>query len=245
MKNWIIKEEWFNNQEITANENRFLCGNGYLGIRGALEEFQKEKLPAVNLSGIYDRVGDGWREPLNAPNPLYTRMKVDGEYYFLPEKEPVSHTQELDFKHGLVRRHTTFHTKRGSVTVESEHFASMADCHLIGMRYIVMADFHADLEIQTGIDGDVWDIHGPHYDDVRFEQKDKRILVDAITHEKKTKNEDHFIGSVLSQILISPWSSKKWQQCTRQMIAKIHKVHPKNLLQRVWSLDMKNSGKDI
>lgn len=42
MKNWIIKEEWFNNQEITANENRFLCGNGYLGIRGALEEFQKE-----------------------------------------------------------------------------------------------------------------------------------------------------------------------------------------------------------
>ena len=179
MKNWIIKEEWFNNQEITANENRFLCGNGYLGIRGALEEFQKEKLPAVNLSGIYDRVGDGWREPLNAPNPLYTRMKVDGE------KEPVSHTQELDFKHGLVRRHTTFHTKRGSVTVESEHFASMADCHLIGMRYIVMADFHADLEIQTGIDGDVWDIHGPHYDDVRFEQKDKRILVDAITHEKK------------------------------------------------------------
>ena len=103
MKNWIIKEEWFNNQEITANENRFLCGNGYLGIRGALEEFQKEKLPAVNLSGIYDRVGDGWREPLNAPNPLYTRMKVDGEYYFLPEKEPVSHTQELDFKHGLVR----------------------------------------------------------------------------------------------------------------------------------------------
>ena len=153
MKNWIIKEEWFNNQEITANENRFLCGNGYLGIRGALEEFQKEKLPAVNLSGIYDRVGDGWREPLNAPNPLYTRMKVDGEYYFLPEKEPVSHTQELDFKHGLVRRHTTFHTKRGSVTVESEHFASMADCHLIGMRYIVMADFHADLEIQTGIDG--------------------------------------------------------------------------------------------
>ena len=182
MKNWIIKEEWFNNQEITANENRFLCGNGYLGIRGALEEFQKEKLPAVNLSGIYDRVGDGWREPLNAPNPLYTRMKVDGEYYFLPEKEPVSHTQELDFKHGLVRRHTTFHTKRGSVTVESEHFASMADCHLIGMRYIVMADFHADLEIQTGIDGDVWDIHGPHYDDVRFEQKDKRILVDAITH---------------------------------------------------------------
>lgn len=86
MKNWIIKEEWFNNQEITANENRFLCGNGYLGIRGALEEFQKEKLPAVNLSGIYDRVGDGWREPLNAPNPLYTRMKVDGEYYFYRKK---------------------------------------------------------------------------------------------------------------------------------------------------------------
>ena len=55
MKNWIIKEEWFNNQEITANENRFLCGNGYLGIRGALEEFQKEKPRSVRMSRhLYD-----------------------------------------------------------------------------------------------------------------------------------------------------------------------------------------------
>lgn len=185
MKNWIIKEEWFNNQEITANENRFLCGNGYLGIRGALEEFQKEKLPAVNLSGIYDRVGDGWREPLNAPNPLYTRIKVDGEYYFLSEKEPVSHIQELDFRHGIVRRLTTFRTKRGCVTVEAEHFASMADCHLIGMRYTVTADFHADIEIHTGIDGDVWDIHGPHYDEVVIRQKDMCLVADAVTHENR------------------------------------------------------------
>ena len=55
MKNWIIKEEWFNNQEITANENRFLCGNGYLGVRGALEEFQKEKPRSVRMSRhLYD-----------------------------------------------------------------------------------------------------------------------------------------------------------------------------------------------
>lgn len=185
MNHWIIREDWFNMQEMTSNGNRYLCGNGYLGIRGTLEEYEKEYLPAVNLAGIYDRVGDGWREPLNAPNPLYTRIKVDGEYYYLPEKEPVSHEQKLDFRHGLVRRCTTFRTRRGNVVIDAEHFASMEQEHLICMRYTVMADFHADVEVQTGIDGDVWDIHGPHYDKIIFSTDIDGISADAITHERQ------------------------------------------------------------
>lgn len=65
-----IENDLISPESIPDNGNRLLVGNGCLGIRGTLEEAGKEQLAAVNIAGIYDRVGDGWREPLNAPNPL-------------------------------------------------------------------------------------------------------------------------------------------------------------------------------
>ncbi len=181
---WNIRKKGYDHEEITWSGNRFLTGNGYMGIRGTLEEYRKEQLAAVNLAGIYDKVGDGWREPLNAPNGLYTYLKVDGIQYRLPEKEPLKHECELDYRHGFFRRKTLWRTPRGNVTVRSERFADAANVHRIGMRYTVTADFHAEVEIITGIDGDVWDIHGPHYDAIEFQEKDGVLSAEAITHEK-------------------------------------------------------------
>ena len=56
-----------------------------------MEEYRKENMPAVNMAGIYDKAGDKWRESVNAPNPLFAYIKVDGEAFTLPEKEPFSH----------------------------------------------------------------------------------------------------------------------------------------------------------
>lgn len=185
MRDWLIREKTFVKEDIATNGNRFLCGNGYMGIRGTLEEYRKEHLPAINLAGIYDRVGDAWREPLNAPNPLYTRVKVDGEYYVLPENEALEHEQQLDYRHGIVRRCTTFKTRRGNIIIEAERFAHRKREHLIGMRYTVTADFHADIEVQTGIDGDVWDINGPHYDEISIKLEENVLSLSAVTHEKQ------------------------------------------------------------
>lgn len=187
MKNWIIEKTGFDKQEIAANGNCFLCGNGYMGIRGTLEEYEKEQLPAINLAGLYDKVGDGWREPVNAPNPLYTFPCIDGVKYALPQSEAVCHVQSLDYRHGLVRRKTVFRTARGTVTITTERFAHMGKRHLIGMTYYIMSDYDADVELYTGIDADVWDINGPHYDEVIMDLEEDTLVVQAITHEKKEK----------------------------------------------------------
>lgn len=163
MMDFILSEDLFDKDNITYNGNRFLTGNGYFGIRGTLEEYTKEQMCAVNMSGIYDRAGDSWRESVNAPNPLYTYIKVDGKKYALPESEPVSHTQALDFRYGLHSRTTIWRTDSGTVTVTCERFASMARRRYIGMRYTFSADYDCSAEIITGIDGDVWDINGPHF----------------------------------------------------------------------------------
>lgn len=181
--NWVIQETKFCEEQIFRMGNRMLCGNGYLGIRGTQEEYRKEQMPAINLAGIYDQVGSGWREPLNAPNVLYTYIVVDGKKYALPETEPLEHLMELDFRHGIFSRETSWKADRGVVTVRSERFACKDEVHRIAMRYSVTADFHAEIELCTGIDGDVWDIHGPHYDTLESSEEQDSIRMRGITHE--------------------------------------------------------------
>ena len=72
MVDWTIRAEGYDEEQAASLGNRFLIGNGYLGIRGTLEEYEADKLPAVNLAGVYDQVGNGWREPVNAPNGCFS-----------------------------------------------------------------------------------------------------------------------------------------------------------------------------
>lgn len=184
MIDWKIVESGFNKDKIAEYGNKFLIGNGYMGVRGTLDEYEKSELVAVNLAGIYDKVGDAWREPLNAPNGFYGYLVVDGKKYALPEVEASQHKVELDYRHGVFRRYTVWNTDRGNVHYESERFVSMADVHKGMMKCTIWADFHADVEFYFGVDADVWDINGPHYDIV--ENKNEELIeVNAITHEKQ------------------------------------------------------------
>lgn len=187
MKNlWTVEVEGFDKEKIADNGNRFLIGNGYMGIRGTLEEFEKEQLVAVNLAGIYDQVGDGWREPLNAPNPLYTVLYVDGEKISVLEKEPKIHKMTLDFRKAVLYRETVFDTKKGAVTIQSARFLNTDNPHFIHAQYEVTCDFEADVKVQTGIDMDVWDIYGPHYQ--TFDCSHHQIFcVEAAIQEEREK----------------------------------------------------------
>lgn len=166
---WKISSRSYGKDQAPVLGNRFLVGNGYLGVRGTLEEYTKEQLVAVNLAGIYDQAGEGWREPLNAPNGYYTFIKVNGEIFRLPDDEPEKHEAELDYRHGIFMRTTTWNTEKGRITIKTQRFASMEQPHMCCMKYSVNTDFFGEIEIYTGIDGDVWDIHGPHYR--RFDRK--------------------------------------------------------------------------
>ena len=82
MFDWTIREEGYEEAKAATLGNRYLVGNGYMGIRGTLDEYEKDKLPAINLAGIYDQAS-GWREPINLPNGCYSYIRVDGTDYRL------------------------------------------------------------------------------------------------------------------------------------------------------------------
>ena len=44
MINWKLKEKGFDPEKISSNGNKFFTGNGYMGIRGTLQEFDKSNL---------------------------------------------------------------------------------------------------------------------------------------------------------------------------------------------------------
>jgi trehalose/maltose hydrolase-like predicted phosphorylase len=181
---WNYRVLVFDPEDVELNGNRFLLGNGYLGYRGTLEEFTKKQRTGVILSGVYDKVGDCWREPVNAPNPLYTLISCDGEPLSVLTASVREHEQGLDFRVGVHRRITKFAASNGNVvTVRSERFADAADVHRIVMRCTFTVAQPARIVVDTGIDGDVWDLNGPHLEDIVTDHSQTDIVLTAVTHE--------------------------------------------------------------
>lgn len=180
MNSNILRTATCNPESLPGLGNRFLIGNGYLGVRGTLEEYGREQMAAVNLAGIYDRFGDGWREPLNAPNPFWLRLYANGALTALPDMAAAEHTQQLDIQTGIHSRTTVF---QNGITLRTERFAHMQRPHLLCMKAWIQADAAADIRLVYGVDGDVWELHGPHYAAMALGTQDDILTVFAQTNE--------------------------------------------------------------
>ncbi len=179
MNQWMIQREGFDPRQVVTDGNRFLCANGYMGMRGVIEEAGSDLFPAITLAGVYDRYQDKWREPVNAPLCLYVKAVFNGKPLALTETEAVSHVSGIDYKHGIYHRDTDFGTAR----VQSERVVSMAETHLLADRMRLTFAEDGALILYAGISTDIWDINGPHLFDFREEQGET-LLVEAVTGQK-------------------------------------------------------------
>ncbi len=169
---WRVAREGYEPDNAADNGNRFLIGNGFVGVRGALEEYRADRLPAVTLAGVYDRAkNQTWREPVNAPNGFYARIENAGNV--------IKHSQSLDIRRGVHSRETLY--ERAALTIE--RFTSMADVHVLCQR-ITIDPRAQDVTLICGIDADVWDINGPHLTDLRISGGDV-LSVSAMTYEQR------------------------------------------------------------
>ena len=160
---WQIKETEFSQDKIEQNGSRFLIGNGFMGCRGTLEEFRKEQLVALNMAGLFDQNGDLWRESVNAPNPFYVKVLAAGTQLNVLTANIVEHEQALDIRYGIHSRKTVFNISGARVTVKAERFLSMSEENLAVLKYSVESNKDMELNIDTHIDTDVWNINGDHF----------------------------------------------------------------------------------
>ncbi len=179
LENWTLKKTGWQAGDAAEDGNRFLCANGYMGLRGTVEEAGKEQFAAVTLAGVYDQFEDRWREPVNAPYPLYAALSFDGESLSPDSAGSGNHETELNYRSGIYRRDTDF----GPVRLRTKRFVSMAAHHLLSDCLEIEVRQAGTLEIRTGIRTDIWDINGPHLFGFRIESGET-LLCRGETGEK-------------------------------------------------------------
>ncbi|HKM02713.1 MAG TPA: hypothetical protein VJZ31_02155, partial [Bacilli bacterium] len=177
-------------QEKEFIANSFIVGNGRIGYKATMEEETSLDKVTLNIVGVYDQSGDKWRESLNVFNPLFmklTNVKTKITYHY---KDAVKHQLDLDLSSAILKRETVFE----DIVVESERFIHKRD-NLIVHKYRVRALREVELQVTSGVDRDVYEINGPHYQSVKSETQAEILKVWART------NEDHVVKVFLKQSL--------------------------------------------
>lgn len=180
---WEIAEDSFNPDQLVTTGSNFMIGNGYLGYRGTFAECEAEHYVACIVTDTYDKAPDGrWRELCNAPNGLYTRLRVDGEEVSLFEGKTTLHRRTLNLKHGVFSRRNEWADK--AVSLDVEKFASYQNLHLLVMRYRVEVEQPAEVTLTTGIDGRVWNVEGEHFKEYNLSTQDDVDVIETVTYEQ-------------------------------------------------------------
>ena len=209
--------------------NKFLIGNGYIGYRGTLEEYSKDQKTASIVSGLYDKVGDLWREPVNLPNGCFVQCIYQGGALHAQTSRVLEHVQDLDLYQAIHERRTTFETADGThITICSRRFASLVRLPLICMEITLQADRDCELTLLTGIDGDVWDLNGPHLRDLTSVERDGILSLSAVTHE----NAIPLAVSELTTSAMGTQSISKGEKSIRRAIQVSLRAHQVSILHK-------------
>jgi beta-phosphoglucomutase family hydrolase len=158
---WQIEQEGFDPTREHAVESVFTVGNGYLGVRGALDQPLPGSQGDLFIAGIYDRkhparpyselefLGGGrgdypYSELVSAPFPFRMRVTVDDQPLDVAGPHCRVHRRTLDLRGGMLQAHDVFETGEDQLTVvRTRRCASLADLHLLLQEYTVCLENHS------------------------------------------------------------------------------------------------------
>ncbi|HEY4301570.1 MAG TPA: glycosyl hydrolase family 65 protein [Candidatus Didemnitutus sp.] len=170
-------------ERVMRRGNVYQIANGYMGYRGTLDEFGPEESVGLMLAGLFDQVGTAWREPVNAPNGGFTRVSLDGAELSAIGDRVRHHRQTLHFANALAERETVFGYRTKTLTLQSERFLSADTPHLGVVRVSITSSKAARVVIRTGIDGNIWDLNGPHLPHLELERSGDVLRAQGRTGE--------------------------------------------------------------
>jgi trehalose/maltose hydrolase-like predicted phosphorylase len=164
---WCVVYQGFDPAEVRLREALCTLGNGYFATRGAAPEASAGRVhyPGTYIAGCYDRLSS-WvaarsvvnEDLVNAPNWLPLTFRAENGRWFAPEGfRLLEHRQELDLRHGLLRRWLRYQDEAGRVTaVDQQRLVSMDDPHLAAMLTTIRAEnWSGSLELRSGLDARV------------------------------------------------------------------------------------------
>ena len=195
---WRLVEAAFSTEDLGVSETLFAVANGYLGMRGNVEEGRESHSHGTFINGFHEtwpirhaenaygfaKVG---QTIVNVPDSKVIRLYVDDEPLLLPVADLPSYERALDMRDGVLRRDLLWRTPSGKrVQVRTERMVSFAERHLAVMTLeVTLLDDDAPVAISSQIlnrqDGqDEYHVPaaslGEGFDPRRTEQFEERVL---------------------------------------------------------------------
>ncbi|SDC80884.1 Trehalose and maltose hydrolase (possible phosphorylase) [Geodermatophilus telluris] len=148
---WLVREPRVDPGTLAVAESVFSLSNGFVGIRGTLDEVEPFGMRGTYLSGVYET------HPLSYPEGGYghpgvgqalltvadgtpLRLVVDGVPLDVREVPPQVHERTLDLRAGTLDRRVHWTSPSGpSVEVSSRRLVSLAERSVCAVRYEVRA----------------------------------------------------------------------------------------------------------
>ncbi len=161
-EDWRFVENAYDSKDLGVTETLFAVGNGYLGLRGNVEEGRETHAHGTFINGFHEvwpirhaeeafgfaRVG---QTIVNVPDNKTIKLYVDDEPLLLAVADLRSYERALDFRDGVLTRDIIWRTPGGkSVHVKSTRMVSFPQRHLAIMTFeVTMLDFGAPVVISS------------------------------------------------------------------------------------------------
>jgi alpha,alpha-trehalose phosphorylase len=149
---WRIVEARWTPEFSGRTETAFALSNGYVGVRGALDEGRPSLDPSTLINGFHEtwpivhaeeayglaRTG---QSICAVPDALVFELFVDDEPLFLPTARLREYARVLDMRNGVLRRDLVWSTAAGKhVAVRSCRLVSLEHRHVVAVAYEVSVD---------------------------------------------------------------------------------------------------------
>lgn len=161
---WRLVEQRFGADDLGTTESLFSVANGYLGMRGNVEEGRESYSHGTFINGFHEtwpiqhaeeaygfaRVG---QTIVNVPDAKVIRLYVDDEPLLLPVADLNEYERGLDFRDGYLYRDLLWRTPAGKrVRVRTRRMVSLTQRHLAVMTFeVTMLDEAAPVAVSSQI----------------------------------------------------------------------------------------------
>jgi trehalose/maltose hydrolase-like predicted phosphorylase len=191
---WRIEQEGFEPAREHELESIFTVGNGYLGVRGALDTPMPGSQGDLFIAGIYDQKQAGlpyselefltpgrddrpYSELVSFPFPFRIRLSVDGQALDLMHGPWRDHRRVLDLKKGMLYGRCAYEDDRRNRTlIKTLRCASMLDPHLLLQEIEVTCEtFSANVELDMSIREPELKHNHPHLIQIETEKTDSSL----------------------------------------------------------------------
>ncbi|WP_203247631.1 glycoside hydrolase family 65 protein [Sporosarcina beigongshangi] len=134
-KNWIVSEIAFSPDTLGKNEAVMYLGNGYMGLRSAMEESYNKEHRNLFVSGTFNKaqVNEVTELP-NLADVTAIDLRVDGERFSLEFGETKKYIRQLNLKMAELSRSFEWTSPAGKkLRFLFKRFVSLDHLHVIGM----------------------------------------------------------------------------------------------------------------